>query len=676
MNSLSGQRGEKLSPLKTAVVQYGILIMLLVLSSQLWRMQVLGAENFRLLAEQNRIRKEPILAARGKLFDREGRLLVDNYPSISCFLVREQNHNVDADLPLIAKGLDLDLEQLQATLRRYRAAPGYQPIPIKAEITPDEQAFIEAHRNELPELETIDEERRLYPRDGFAAHLIGYVGEVSEEDLNNPRFAYYTPGDVVGKAGVEETYDQLLRGQDGSRDVIVDSHGREVGYLRTQHATPGQDLKLTIDEDLQHAAELALGARNGAIVAMDPRNGEILAMVSRPSFDPNAFAVRINRNDWNKLIEDPDHPLMNKTLQAQLAPGSTFKILMSVAGLQEGIAQDMHINCAGGWGPYGFFHHCDEHHGAVNIQNAIPYSCDTFYYMLGDKLGIDRIAKYAQEFGYGQRTGIDLPGEQAGLMPSAQWKLKNYHARWYPDETLDVSIGQGAVEATPIQLARIIGGIASEGHMVRPHVVFPNQLPDDFRKGLLDSFPGTGDATVPIDFDNWITVTDGMYNVTQPGAFHTAGGEHLDGIDFAGKTGTAQVMSHEALGKTSGGRATEPNVWFVGITPRRNPELVVAVLFQNGNKSWFAARIGANVVSAYVDKQRLLAHNLPPTKTQPPVQMGALWTVPESPAAHGKPAMPAHAESATFLVKGGQIVAQSKTHPADVAQLATARRPQ
>ncbi len=700
MNSFSGQRGEKLSPLKTAVVQYGILIIMLVLSSQLWRMQILGAENFRMLAEQNRIRKEPILAARGKLFDREGRLLVDNYPSISCFLVREQNHNIEADLPLIAKGLDIDLDQLQATLRHYRAAPGYQPIPIKAEITPDEQAFIEAHRNELPELETIEEERRLYPRDGFAAHLIGYVGEVSEEDLNNPRFAYYTPGDVVGKAGVEETYDQLLRGQDGSRDVIVDSHGREVGYLRTQHATPGQDLKLTIDEDLQRAAELALGARNGAIVAMDPRNGEILAMVSRPSFDPNAFAVRINRNDWNKLITDPDHPLMNKTLQAQLAPGSTFKILMSVAGLQEGIAQNMHINCAGGWGPYGFFHHCDEHHGAVNIQNAIPFSCDTFYYMLGDKLGIDTIAKYAQEFGYGQRTGIDLPGEQAGLMPSAQWKLKNYHARWYPDETLDVAIGQGAVEATPIQLARIIGGIASDGHMVRPHVVFPNQLPEDFRKGLLDSFPGSGDATVPIDFDNWITVTDGMYNVTQPGAFHTAGGEHLEGIDFAGKTGTAQVMSHEALGHTNGGRATEPNVWFVGVTPRRNPELVVAVLFQNGSKSWFAARIGASVVSAYVDKQRLLAHNLAPTKTQQPVQMGALWTVPESPAAHGKPATPAHTEGATFLVKDGKIVAQIKPparpsakqdsparpvqkssltpppvgQPAEVARLVTARR--
>ena len=328
--------------------------MMLGLAAGLWRLQVLDVENYRVLAEQNRIRKEPILAPRGKLFDRENRLVVDDYPSVTCFLVREQSQNVDADLPLIAKGLDLDLDQLRATLRRYRSQPGYQPIPIKQDVTADEQAFIAAHRNELPELETIDEERRLYPRDGFAAHLIGYVGEVSEDDLNNPRFAYYEPGDVVGKAGVEETYDELLRGQDGTREVVVDSHGREVGYFGIEHAVPGQDLKLTIDNDLQRAAELALGDRNGAIVAMDPRNGEILAMVSRPSFDPNDFAVKIDRTDWNKLITDPDHPLMNKAIQAQLAPGSTFKILMSVAGLQEGIAQNMHIVCNGGWGPYGY----------------------------------------------------------------------------------------------------------------------------------------------------------------------------------------------------------------------------------------------------------------------------------------------------------------------------------
>jgi penicillin-binding protein 2 len=662
-------RGEKLSTLKLTVVQYGILFMMLALAGQLWRLQVLGAENFRMLAEQNRIRKVPILAPRGKLFDRENRLVVDNYPSVSCFLVREQNRNVDADLPLIARGLNLDLDQLQATLRHYRAAPGYQPIPIKQDITADEQAFIEAHRNELPELETIDEERRLYPRDGYAANLIGYVGEVSEDDLNNPRFAYYEPGDVVGKGGVEETYDQLLRGRDGSREVIVDSHGREVGYLGIQHAIPGQDLKLTIDEDLQHAAELALGDRNGAVVAMDPRNGEILALVSRPSFDPNAFAVRINRTDWNKLITDPDHPLMNKAIQAQLAPGSTFKILMSVAGLQEGIAQDMKINCPGGWGPYGFFHHCDEHHGAVDIHTAIPYSCDTFYYMLGDRLGIDRIAKYATEFGYGQKTGIDLPGEQAGLMPSAQWKLKNYHARWYPDETLDVAIGQGAVEATPLQLARIISGIASGGHLVRPHVVFPDQLPQDFRKDLLESYPGSGEVNVPIDPENWITVTDGMYQVTQPAYFHTASSAHLEGIDFGGKTGTAQLMSHEALGKTTKSRATYPNVWFVGVTPRRNPELVVAVLWQNGEFSYYSARIGAKIVSAYVEKQRRLAHNLVPVKTAAPVVMGAVWTGPNSGGNPGKqtgnqPRM----QGGSFLVQDGQILARTTTDTHSAAQ--------
>jgi penicillin-binding protein 2 len=650
-------RGEKLSTIKLAVVQYAILALILALSAGLWRLQILGAQNFRMLAEQNRIRKVPILAPRGKLFDRENRLVVDNYPSVSCFLVREQNRNVDADLPMIARGLHLDLDQLKATLHRYRLAPGYQPIPIKEDVTADEQAFIEAHRNELPELETIEGERRLYPRDGFASHLIGYVGEVSEEDLNQIRYAAYEPGDVVGKGGVEEMYDQILRGQDGSRDVIVDSHGREVGFLGIQHAVPGQDLKLTIDNDLQRAAELALGDRHGAIVAMDPRNGEILAMVSRPSFDPNMFAVRIERGEWNKLITDPDHPLMNKAIQAQLAPGSTFKILMSVAGLQEGIAQNMHVNCSGGWGPYGYYHHCDEKHGAVDIHNAIPYSCDTFFYQLGDKLGIDRISKYATAFGFGQKTGIDLPGEQAGLMPSQRWLLKYYHRKWYPDETLDVSIGQGAVAATPLQLARIIGGIASEGHMVRPHVVFPDQLPAEFRKDLYENLPGSADTTLPIDPENWTTITDGMAQVTQPGYFHTAGSAHLEGIDLAGKTGTAQVMSHEALAKTDKGHHTLPNVWFVGVVPRRNPELVVAVLWQNGEFSYYPARLGARVVAAYVEKQRRLQNNLMPVKAPapPPVEVGAVWTTP-NPASGGQGEAATRMHAGKFYVGPNGVV--------------------
>jgi penicillin-binding protein 2 len=653
MDTTSISRGEKLSAVKATAVQYVILLLMLALCAGLWRLQVLGAENFRQLAEQNRIRKEPILAPRGKLFDRENHLIVDNYPSVSCYLVREQSKNVDADLPLIARGLNVDVDQLRAALKKYRTAPVYQPIPIKQDITADEQAFVEAHRNELPELETVGEERRLYPRDGFAAHLIGYVGEVSEEDLNNPRYAYYEPGDVVGKAGVEETYDGLLRGADGSRDVIVDSHGREVGYLRTQHATPGQDLKLTIDLDIQKAAELALGDREGTVIAMDPRNGEILAMVSHPSYDPNDFAVKISRSDWNKLVTDPAHPLMNRAIQNQLPPGSTFKILMSVAGLQEGVAQDMKVVCNGGATFYGHFYACDKHHGVVDIQHAIPWSCDTYYYTLANRLGIDTIARYAHSVGLGQRTGIDLPNEAAGTMPSTEWKLKNYHEKWFAGETISVGIGQGAVTVTPIQLARYISGIASGGHFVRPHVVDTAQLPADFRQQLLDSFPGSGEATIPLDPANWETITDGMAGATDPTQGGTAGASHLEGVDFAGKTGTAQVASHEAIARMGKGVDTRPNGWFVGVIPRRNPEFVIAVLWEHGDWGSNAARLAAQVATVYVNKKRTSDHNVMALTDSgsKPVEMGALWS--ETGPAAKQGSQTAALEGGHFLIGSG-----------------------
>jgi penicillin-binding protein 2 len=636
MVSTSSNRGEKVPSLKLTVVQYGILLLMLALGSGLWRLQVLGAENYRALAEQNRIRKEPIMAPRGKLFDRENRLIVDNYPSVSCFLVREQSHNVESDLPLIARGLNLDLDQLKATLKHYRSSPGYQPIPIKEDISADEQAFIASHKNELPELETIDEERRLYPRDGYAAHLIGYVGEVSEEDLNNPRFAYYEPGDVVGKAGVEETYDALLRGVDGSRDVIVDSHGREVGYLRTTHATPGQDLRLTIDNDIQRAAEEALGAAPGAVIVMDPRNGDILAMVSHPTYDPNDFAVKINRTDWNKLITDPHHPLMNKAIQDQLAPGSTFKIIMSAAGMQEGIAQNMHVMCNGGANFYGRFFKCDHHHGMLDIHEAIPMSCDTFFYTMAQRLGIDTIAKYAVEFGLSQKTGIDLPNEMAGIMPSTQWELKNYHQKYYAGNTISVGIGQGETQVTPIQLLRALSGLASDGHFVRPRVVDPdnkaNNIPADFHQAMLDTFPGSGDRTVALNPDTWETITDGMAAATTPGLYHTAEAAHLEGVDFAGKTGTAQVVGGGDT-HTKGGEKT-PNAWFVGMVPRRNPEMAIVVLQEHGDWGSGSAMIAQRVVITYINKQRRLEKGvlLQQAGDSKPVEVGAVWTDPQPPA--------------------------------------------
>jgi penicillin-binding protein 2 len=601
------ERHEKVSPIKLHATQYIVALVMLVLGAGLWRLQILGADNYRVLAEQNRIRKVPVLAPRGKIFDREGRILVDNYPSVTCFLVREEQKNLEADLPLIAQGLHLTEDQIHATIRKFALSPKYQPIPLKSDITPDEQAFIAAHRDELPELETLEEQRRLYPKDGFAAHLIGYVGEVSESDLNTAKYAFYEPGDVVGKSGVEEAYDAILRGTDGSRDVFVNSHGKEVGVRGQEMATPGQDLRLTIDLDLQMAAEKALEGKIGAIVAMDPHTGEILAMASRPTFDPNQFAVRLSRAYWNQIINDPNHPLMNKAIQAQLAPGSTFKVIMTLAGLQENVAQNLRVNCAGGATFYGHFFACDKHHGAVDIHNALPFSCDTYYYTLANRLGIDTIARYGESVGIGQKTGIDLPDEVSGVMPSTEWKLKTQHDKWYAGETISVGIGQGAIEVSPLQLARALGGIASGGALVRPHVVFPNEVSAEVLQAVHDTYPGSGAKQIPLTPENWQIITDDMAGVT---TFGTAAEAHMEGIDFAGKTGTAQVMSHGALSKTSKGHNTEPNAWFVGMTPRRNPDIVVAVLWEHGNWGNNSAKLAAQVINAYVTKQRERSGNL------------------------------------------------------------------
>jgi penicillin-binding protein 2 len=607
---------EKISAGKLHATQYVVVLLLAVLAAGMWRLQILGVTSYRQLAEANRVRKIPVHARRGKIFDRDGRIVVDNYPSVSCYLLREQVKDLQADLPLIARGLDLPIEQIEAALRRYQIAPKYQPIPLKQDITQDEQAFIEAHRNELPELETLDEQRRLYPRDGFAAHLIGYVGEVSEEDLNSSKYDFYEPGDVVGKFGVEQTYDSLLRGTDGSRDVIVNSHGKEVGQLGQVLAIPGTDLRLTIDLDVQRAAEQAMEGKTGALVAMDPHTGEIIAMVSRPTFDPNQFAVRLTKAYWSQIINDPNHPLMNKTIQAQLAPGSTFKIIMSLAGLQEGAAQTMHVMCNGGATFFGRFFACDKHHGMVDINHAIPWSCDTFYYTLAEKLGIDTIARYATEVGLSQKTGVDLPGEASGVMPSTAWKMKNFHDKWYAGEVISVGIGQGAVAVTPLQLARALSGIASGGVLRRPHLVFPDELPQEMASALTASFPGSGDRVIPITPENWETITDAMAEALGPGG--TAGAAHLEGIDFAGKTGTAQVVNHSAGATSLGSGSERANAWFVGMAPRRNPDIVVAVLWEHGGWGAGSAPMAAQVIDAFVNKQRKREGNLRLAETPRP----------------------------------------------------------
>jgi penicillin-binding protein 2 len=621
-------RDEKVSAIRLTAAQYIILAIFLVLAYGLWRLQVMESGYYATAAEKNQIRNVPILAPRGKILDREGRIIVDNYPSFSALLLRDTTHDLLSDAELIAQGLHLDPEEVKARIRRYSSMPQYQPIFLKEDITQDEQAFIEAHHNELPELDTIRADRRLYPRNGFMAHLIGYVGEVTEDMLNQPQFELYNPGDVVGISGVERQYNNALMGKNGARREVVNSHGRTLGVLGEVDAVSGKPLKLTVDVDLQIAAEEALEGKNGAIVAMDPHTGEILAMVSGPTFDPNDFAVKISREEWNKLVTDPEKPLLNKAIQAQLAPGSTFKIIMSFAGWQEGIAQNLHVDCHGSADFYGRNYKCwvyflHQAHGEVNLEKAIYQSCDVFFYTLADRLGIGRIAKYATLLGLGQKTGIDLPNEVAGVMPSEEWKIRNFKQKWFAGETISVGIGQGAIAVTPVQLLRAISAISMGGRMVVPHVASPDGLPP----GYVEAAHLTDVKQIPIDADGWDYITDAMTKVLTPGG--TAPSAAIPGIEIAGKTGSAQVVSLALRAKAKNDSEFAQNGWFVGFTPRRNPDIVVCVLFQGGEHGKLAARLATQVIKAYVEKQR----RTPPKmagKPSGPLDVGALWTLPDA----------------------------------------------
>jgi len=345
-------------------------------------------------------------------------------------------------------------------------------------------------------------------------------------------------------------------------------------------------------------------------------------MASRPTFDPNDFTVRISRDEWSKLVTDPDHPLLNRAIQAQLAPGSTFKIIMSVAGWQEGIGQTLKVHCNGGATFYGRRFGCwvKSGHGEVTLERAIYQSCDVFFYTLAEKLGIDRIAKYATELGLGQKTGIDLPDEVSGVMPSEEWKIRNFKQKWFAGETISVGIGQGAVAVTPVQLMRAIGAISMGGRMVVPHVVNPTELPTDF----LQVAHYTDVKTIPIEPEGWNFITDAMGRVLLPEG--TAQSAHIPGMDIAGKTGSAQIVSLAMRAKHANNAEFAQNGWFVGFTPRRNPDVIVCVLFEGGEHGKLAARLATQVIKAFVDKQR---RQPPKLANSGKVDVGALWTDPD-----------------------------------------------
>jgi penicillin-binding protein 2 len=588
---------------KIAFLQYAIAVSFVLLLIGYWRLQIGEHRQYQDLAERNRIRSLPVIAPRGRILDREGRVLADNFPAFSVLLMRESSATLAPErVAGIARGLQIDPAELERLLERTAKLPRFQPVLLKQSASLEDIAFVESHRVEYPELDLIQVQQRLYPKRQVAAALLGYVGEVSEEAIAKPG-STYRAGDVVGKSGVEGEYNQILSGRDGMRRVVVNSRGQEMGLLTTIYALPGNDLRLTVDLDLQMVAEASLGDRAGAVVAIDPRTGEVLAMVSHPSIDPNDFAKRIDPKEWEELASDPMKPLMNKAIQAQLAPGSVFKIITAAAALETGtVKPDFIVHCAGAVTIYGHLYHdwvFEKHqsHGAVNVHAAIRESCDVFFYTMGEMLGIDKIVYFAKGLGLGARTGIDLPSEAPGLIPSPEWVQRVFKHKWYAGETISVAIGQGPDLVTPLQLANTIGGIAMGGVFHRPHVAFQDQL-----RALGVDPPDTSPHDFPLSEDTIAAVKSGMWAVVNEGG-GTGAAARCAGIDISGKTGTAQVVS-EALEKSSKSSEFKSTAWFVGYAPSDKPEIVVAALVMRGEHSLVAVPVVREVIKAYFDKKQ------------------------------------------------------------------------
>jgi penicillin-binding protein 2 len=595
--AVAKKESPKLSTGKIAFFQYAAIAVFIFLITAFWELQVKNPDFYNERAERNRIKAVPMLAPRGKILDRDGRVIVDNQSSWSLMLSRDTLK--PEHIPWIADGLSIDPRDLEQRLRRFQSRPKYEPIIIKTNLTPAEVAFVESHRDSetFPEMELLRSERRLYPADGLAAHMIGYVGEVSEAELNQLEFANLQQGDIIGKFGIERQYNYHLMGVDGQRRVVVDNLGvsREVAAIK--ESIPGKNLQLTIDLDLQAVAELAMDGRKGSVVALDPRNGEVLAMVSRPTFDPNRFSGRIRTADWREITSNPDKPMINRAIQAQLAPGSTIKPIVAMGGYETGDIDDSFTTvCPGGASFYGRYFRCHRRggHGRVSVHQAIAASCDVYFYHAGNRMGIDTLAHYFEMAGFGRKTGIDLPNEASGVVPSTEWKLRNFREKWYAGETISVSIGQGALTVTPLQLARAIGGLAVGGSWHVPHLV---RDPDKaYKPEVADLQP-----------ENIMRAVNGMYAVVNEG-FGTASGARIPNVEVCGKTGTAQLISNEARARIRDADDLKDNAWFVAFAPRINPEIVVVALVEHGEAGSRISPIARDVIKAYIDKKARLAN--------------------------------------------------------------------
>ncbi len=603
--------------LRLSVMQYIVTAAFAALAIGFWIFQIAQHEKFREMAEENHIRRLPLPAPRGVLLDRDGKVLVENRDSYSIALVREQTRNLDETLNVLAFATGTDEAQLRETVARRRREPSYRPIVLIENASFPQAVAVQARQWELPGIIVQHVPSRHYPASEMAGHLFGYVSEIAETQLQKAEYAGAEPGALVGQAGVELAYNKLLMGEDGTKVVVVNSVGREIGAPPDGEQLPkeGKRLQLTIDSDVQQAAEDGFEASgfNGAAVVLDPRNGEVLAFTSRPAYDPNAFAGGIDRATWAKLNTDDLHPLQNRALQGRYSPGSTFKMAVGLAGLEEGIiSPNFTVHCGGGANFYGRFFKCWQKggHGTVDLRHAIEQSCDVYFYTVGNMLGVDKINKWATLFGLGVRSGIDLPNEVQGLVPSTAWKAANTkEKKWYAGETISVAIGQGQVSVTPISLAVYTATLANGGTRVTPHLV---KAMDDGQE-LKPVPPPPPQSQVDVSHEKLQAIRDGMWLVVNGGS-GTARRAAIPGKDVCGKTGTAQVISNQGRTAARTTKNLRDHGWFTFFAPRDNPEIAGVVFLEHGIHSANAASVAKHILEMYFAKKE--GRPLPPPPTR------------------------------------------------------------
>lgn len=605
---------------RVAVIQIIAFVLLTLLGVRLYYLQIVKGDYYAEKAENQRIRLIPIPAPRGAIFDRNGKILVDSRSTYNITLANEPIKKIDVTerIPDYARGLSLEEQYVSERLNVIKRQPGFETMVLKENATIQDITWVEAHSMEYPELRVELQPQRHYPLGETLAHVLGYVGEISPKELENPeiRAKGFRPGHIVGKGGLEQYYDEFLRGRDGYRKVIVDSRGRVQSELEIVPPQAGQDLITTIDLDLQIAAEQQLASmptKRGVIIAMDPNNGELFAMASAPSFDPNVFVKSSRSPEGRKQIaaywQDEKRPLYNRAIQGRYPPGSTWKIPESVAGLQQGVitVKDSNVMCGGGITIGNKFTRCMGSHGSPPLSYAITKSCDGYYYRLGLKMGIDGLIKMIEDFDYDKRSGVDLPNEKISQTPKT-WRpiIEKREGKWSDIRTVYASIGQDTVVVTPISMLRAIASLGVGGKMYVPHFLKEfKPIGAIGEEGDLTYIPpreGFGfqrpePKIIQMTKEQEELIVKGLWGVVQGGG--TAARIRIPNFDIAGKTGTAQVAE---LGKDVG--ANKDHAWFISFAPAEKPEIAVLALIENvGFGGSFAAPASRGVYEAYLAKR-------------------------------------------------------------------------